>query len=203
MRFYGYDISKTYLSGGDKNCLSKIAITSSVLAVSTFVVAPVQAAIININSVINGTGNPIVQFFSAGDYQVDYIGVADGGMYDAWNAWGNVQGCNANGANCQNGWLNNYSISSSEFSIVQGTDTYATPALALANGQNSSFVLKGDGNVNFFIGDQPYYDNVGGVSLRVRPISNPPVTSVPEPSSILGLLSLGVLGIGAALNRKL
>jgi hypothetical protein len=27
--------------------------------------------------------------------------------------------------------------------------------------------------------------------------------SVPEPSSILGLLSLGVLGIGAALNRKL
>ncbi|BBH41153.1 hypothetical protein myaer102_37510 [Microcystis viridis NIES-102] len=64
-------------------------------------------------------------------------------------------------------------------------------------------MLKGDGNVNFFIGDQPYYDNVGGVSLRVRPISNPPVTSVPEPSSILGLLSLGVLGIGAALNRKL
>ncbi|MCA2620718.1 MULTISPECIES: hypothetical protein [unclassified Microcystis] len=124
-------------------------------------------------------------------------------MYDAWNAWGTVQGCDANGANCQNGWVNNYSISSSEFSISQGTGTYATPALALANGQNTAFTLTGDSNVYLFIGDSFYSDNIGGVSLKVMPISNPPVTSVPETSSILGLLSLGVLGIGAALHRKL
>ncbi|NCS78091.1 MAG: hypothetical protein GPJ17_13020 [Microcystis aeruginosa K13-07] len=191
-----------FAGGGNKNLLG-VAIASSVLAVSTFVIVPVQAAIININSVSNDTGNPIVQFFSAGDYQVDYIGVADGGMYDAWNAWGTVQGCDANGANCQNGWVNNYSISSSEFSISQGTGTYATPALALANGQNTAFTLTGDSNVYLFIGDSFYSDNIGGVSLKVMPISNPPVTSVPETSSILGLLSLGVLGIGAALNRKL
>jgi len=36
-----------FAGGGDKNCLSKIAITSSVLAVSTFVIAPVQAATVN------------------------------------------------------------------------------------------------------------------------------------------------------------
>ncbi|NCR45096.1 MAG: hypothetical protein GPJ09_13265 [Microcystis aeruginosa SX13-01] len=124
-------------------------------------------------------------------------------MYDAWNAWGTVQGCDANGANCQKGWFNNYSISSSEFSISQGTGTYATPALALANGQNTAFTLTGDSNVYLFIGDSFYSDNIGGVSLKVMPISNPPVTSVPETSSILGLLSLGVLGIGAALNQKL
>ncbi|MFM7787150.1 MAG: PEP-CTERM sorting domain-containing protein, partial [Microcystis panniformis] len=33
--------------------------------------------------------------------------------------------------------------------------------------------------------------------------SSPPVSSVPEPSSTLGILGLGVLGIGAALKRKL
>ena len=40
-------------------------------------------------------------------------------------------------------------------------------------------------------------------TLQLEITSPPPVTSVPEPSSILGLLSLGVLGIGAALKRKL
>ncbi|MFM7908994.1 MAG: PEP-CTERM sorting domain-containing protein [Microcystis sp.] len=34
-------------------------------------------------------------------------------------------------------------------------------------------------------------------------MDQPPVSSVPEPSSILGILALGVLGIGAALKRKL
>ncbi|NCQ85962.1 MAG: hypothetical protein GPJ00_16280 [Microcystis aeruginosa W13-18] len=171
-----------FAGGGNKNLLG-VAIASSVLAVSTFVIVPVQAAIININSVSNDTGNPIVQFFSAGDYQVDYIGVADGGMYDAWNAWGTVQGCDANGANCQNGWVNNYSISSSEFSISQGTGTYATPALALANGQNTAFTLTGDSNVYLFIGDSFYSSRVTEFrSIRNR-CSLKPKTVTPKLSS--------------------
>ncbi|MFM2380208.1 MAG: hypothetical protein RLZZ143_2789 [Cyanobacteriota bacterium] len=48
-------------------------------------------------------------------------------------------------------------------------------------------------NTNF----GPALDNVS-----VTPLSDPTPTSVPEPSSILGLLSLGVLGIGSALKRQ-
>ena len=47
-------------------------------------------------------------------------------------------------------------------------------------------------------GAGPALDNVSVIAL-----SDPPdPTSIPEPSSILGLLSLGVLGIGSALKRQ-
>ena len=47
--------------------------------------------------------------------------------------------------------------------------------------------------------DTPYgpaLDNVSVIAL------SPPPTSIPEPSSVLGLLSLGVLGISSALKRQ-
>ena len=44
--------------------------------------------------------------------------------------------------------------------------------------------------------DGPALDNVSVIAL-----SSPP-PSIPEPSSVLGLLSLGVLGIGSALKRQ-
>ena len=43
----------------------------------------------------------------------------------------------------------------------------------------------------------PALDNVSVVAL-----SSPPPSPIPEPSSMLGLLSLGVLGIGSALKRQ-
>ncbi len=46
-------------------------------------------------------------------------------------------------------------------------------------------------------GAGPALDNVSVVEVSSQP------SSIPEPSSILGILSLGVLGIGAALKRKL
>ena len=48
---------------------------------------------------------------------------------------------------------------------------------------------------NSFAG--PALDNVSVIAL-----SSPPPSPIPEPSSILGLLSLGVLGIGSALKRQ-
>jgi hypothetical protein len=39
-------------------------------------------------------------------------------------------------------------------------------------------------------------------TLQLEITSSPPVSSVPEPSSILGILSLGVLGIGAIVKGK-
>ena len=46
-------------------------------------------------------------------------------------------------------------------------------------------------------GAGPALDNVSVVEVSSQP------SSIPEPSSTLGILSLGVLGIGAALKRKL
>lgn len=48
---------------------------------------------------------------------------------------------------------------------------------------------------NSFAG--PALDNVSVIAL-----SSPPPSPIPEPSSVLGLLSLGVLGIGSALKRQ-
>lgn len=48
---------------------------------------------------------------------------------------------------------------------------------------------------NSFAG--PVLDNVSVIAL-----SSPPPSPIPEPSSVLGLLSLGVLGIGSALKRQ-
>lgn len=49
---------------------------------------------------------------------------------------------------------------------------------------------------NSFAG--PALDNVSVIALSPPPTP----TSIPEPSSVLGLLSLGVLGISSALKRQ-
>ncbi|MDB9389765.1 PEP-CTERM sorting domain-containing protein [Microcystis aeruginosa] len=54
-----------------------------------------------------------------------------------------------------------------------------------------------------FFGDATGYTNALAEISSYSFIQGTLPGSVPEPSSILGLLSLGVLGIGAALNRKL
>lgn len=61
--------------------------------------------------------------FTAGTYGVTPIGTADGGAYDAWNAWGGlVTDCDASGANCTTGWLNNYSLASDEWGPLLVSD---------------------------------------------------------------------------------
>ncbi|CCH94007.1 conserved hypothetical protein [Microcystis aeruginosa PCC 9432] len=49
---------------------------------------------------------------------------------------------------------------------------------------------------NSFAG--PALDNVSVIALSPPPTPTP----IPEPSSVLGLLSLGVLGISSALKRQ-
>ena len=141
-----------------------------------------SAAIIDLNARTTTTTNPVIIHFSAGTYDVTPIGVADGGAYNAWNAWGFV-------SLPSNGWLNKYSLSSSEFpayTVGQGTP-YATDLIALSNAVGTTFTLTSDGDVNFFITDNPYSDNIGGISLSI--------TAVPEPNAIL-LVSSGIAALG-------
>ena len=141
-----------------------------------------RASIININSRTNTTTNPVIEFFNAGTYEITPIGVADGGAYNAWNAWGYV-------SLPHSGWLNDYSLSSSEFSAFTIKDgvRHATDMLALSNAISTSFTLASDDNVNFFITDnRGYSDNVGGISLSVDP--------VPIPGAVW-LLGSGLIGL--------
>jgi hypothetical protein len=149
--------------------------------------------------------------FAAGKYTITPIGTAQGGQFDAWNAWDQVIGCDAVGI-CTKGFLNSYSfgyvdqkgwvqeIATIGGSISFGTATaYSTPTLALSNAQDYTFTLNTPTLLYFYVRDLEgaYRDNTGGMSLSIEPVS-----SVPLPAALpLMLSSLGVLGF-AARRRK-
>ncbi len=169
----------------------RITLFISVLLLGMVNVNIANAAIINLNALSNTTTNPVSLSLTAGTYNITPIGTADGGDYNAWNAWGHTSGCDSSGANCITGWLNRYSLSSSEFAPVTYSDgnKYQTPLLALANAIDSSFTLTIDTTVDFFITDDPYWDNEGGMSLRVDPVP------VPTAIWLFGSGLIGLLGI--------
>ncbi len=75
-------------------------------AVAAFALGAAQAqaeTIVNV-SAQSPTGSTF--FLDAGDYSFSFIGTAQGGAYNAGNAWADVAGCDGAGANCSRGWLN-------------------------------------------------------------------------------------------------
>lgn len=190
--------------------------TASALVFSLSGAASADAAIININAASDaysqgGYANPVSIALSAGQYNITVVGVAGGGIYDAWNAWGVPweQG---------GGWITNYRVESANITsfLVNGTPIaptliYAhwlykvgtgpklpTPLEALAAAPMATFTLSTSGLVNFAVADFPLTDNIGGISLSVDPVINSPV---PEPSTML-LLGGGIAGLIAARRLK-
>lgn len=181
---------------------NKLAMLAAGVMISFGVMQEAQAAgfnqIVNIDALQNTTSNPISLNLSAGTYSVDYIGMNNGGAYDAWNAWGEgrVSQCDSNGEGCRTGWLNNYSISFDGFNQTFATGRYANALQAMQNALSTSFTLASDTTVNFFVKDSHYRDNVGGVSLNVSS------QSVPEPASMLGFLAVGTIGVSQLKRKK-
>ena len=153
--------------------LNKLAIFTASVAVSiSMVQTEAKAAsfnrIINLDAKQDTTSNPISLDLSAGVYSVDYIGMNDGGIYDAWNAWGDgvTEFCNRNGEGCIKGWINSYRISFDGFTnMFSGSSVYATASQAMQNAVDTSFTLASDTKVNFFIGGTAITKIMSGVYL--------------------------------------
>ncbi len=164
---------------------SKIIIGLIKIVIFASCIGAANASIVNIDAEINSTSNPIILTLGPGTYSVAPIGVTDGGLFNAWNAW--AGGC------CPPsyaGWLNAYSLSSSEFSgyTVSDHTIYSSDLLALANAISTTFTLSSTTDVNFYIVDNPYFDNLGGMSLNV--------SAVPLPAPIWLFISGFIIIIG-------
>jgi hypothetical protein len=166
-----------------------------------------HATIINISA----TSGPTVFTFAAGTYRVEWIGIADGGAYDAWNP-----ACPT--GDCTSGWRDVFRASSDPgphpelnvFSLPGGTFSSALASLAafkaapfvinttltwngaFYDATNNEFPTQplfasfdAPKTITFGAGDATPADNYGGVSLRF--------TAVPEPAT----WTMMILGFGA------
>ena len=191
-----------------------------VLSLGFLYAADSAAAIVNLNARSNDLANPVELSLAAGTYTITPIGTADGGLYNAWNAWGattcsNPAGCPRTSPTTVTGWLNIYSFGSADMTDVYINGSAAIPAVgstyfvdpfvvypdplaALAHAWSAEFTLSTASTitVSFAIPDRPLSDNLGGLSLFVDAKTTP----VPEPAP-LTLLAF-VLLVGYFNQRK-
>lgn len=169
-----------------------------------FSLTSAHAVVVNIegNSVYWASHPGDTILLSAGTYQITPIGIANGGTYNAWNAWGSgATGCDTAGV-CSRGYLNSYSFYQVNAGwgtlvnmgglVVDGSAiAYGSEMLALANAQSSIITLQHADYLRFFVydGESWYSDNIGGMSLKVE--------SVPVPAAVwlLGSGLFGMIGV--------
>jgi len=152
-----------------------------------------NAAVVDLNAITTTTSNPVSLNLTAGTYNVSPFS----GTYKAWNAWSSVSGCDNSGENCSTGWINTYSIDTSETSpFITGNSLfrYATADLALLNALSTTFTLLSDATVKFFISDHPYTDNSGGMSLNVT-LAGPGQVPIPAAAFLFTPALLGFMGL--------
>lgn len=111
--------------------------------------------------------------------------MAGGGAYDAFNYWGAVSGCNAQGGGCEQGWSNQFAI---DLGGGNGTgyglattggvrQVFATPALALSAFSSSTLqsasLAQIGGNANYFMqGGNAYIDVVQPITFSLASAQN-------------------------------
>ena len=165
----------------------KILSKKTLILLGLVIMAPItaSAAVVDLNSTSNL--NPVELNLTAGTYNVNPFA----GTFTSWNAWGPTTGCDNAGANCTKGWINNYSIDTSETAafLISDGGRYSTPELALLNSLSTTFTLLSDATVKFFINDSNYNDNTGGMSLNVSAVPIPAAAFLFAPA-LLGFMGL-------------
>lgn len=161
------------------------------IALGLLIMAPLtaNAATVHLDAKTNTSSNAVELNLKAGTYSISPF---KDDTYTAWNAWGKVQGCSADGTGCSKGWVNNYSFttpSGTTHIITSDTGRYETADLALLNALGATFTLLSDATVQFFINDSNYGDNIGGMSLNVSAVPIPAAAFLFAPA-LLGFMGL-------------
>lgn len=125
-----------------RNCIDRMPHIAAWLGVflllQTAASPSARSAIVDVNALLEPDG--IAINLGPGSYIVSFAGTAGGGIYDAWDPWGNnvVSGCSAGGTNCAQGWTEGFIIKSAALpggGAVYGAASspyYATATQALA-----------------------------------------------------------------------
>jgi hypothetical protein len=136
-----------------------------------------------------GAGNVSVPL-GPGTYEVKPVGVAGGGLFNAWSAFSSNSGCDVNGENCTTGFENEFEFQSASipFTLIWDGKRYATDLQALSHALSTTFTLAVAETVHFGLNDCPgcLRDNRGGNSLEI--------SAIPEPTTWI-LLATGLVGL--------
>ena len=183
--------------------LGATAISALVLVLWTNVAsaAPMSIHIVNVSAVTNNELNPVTILTDSTDtVLIEVIGIADGGLYDAWSAWDTSSGCDSGVPSmCTQGWLWSATVfvngDPSLSGVIFAPGLFADPldALAAAKAENPPGPgTTGFGSYSFFTGETiSFEDNRGGVSLRLT------INPVPIPAAawLFGSALLGLVGV--------
>lgn len=143
--------------------------------------------------------NPVIQSLAAGTYLLSVVGIAGGGLYDAWT----IAAPSGTNAVYGEGFHFDLGNGAGDNRVVTGSN-YTSAAAALAAYvalTPTTFTLASASNVSFYLNDgaYPYFgDDSGGVSISLSQVP------VAEPASLAVLAAglVGVAGIGVARRRR-
>lgn len=154
--------------------------------------------IVDVDARFNGFDNPVRIWLEPGIYQVDPVTPAEGGKFIARHAWaGENQGCDRFGIDCLQGWQWTTIVYSADVELAPlnrrfhngkpivwipgdaSLDLPAPTAFAprarpdiahLFAPKGERFSVSSAGFVLFFDVDRQTYDNLGGISFRLRKV---------------------------------
>lgn len=118
--------------------------------------------IVNLDSKVNNAANPVEILLEAGSYTVTPVGTAQGGAWDAWNAWGPTSCADATGCPFElprkTGWIHSYEVRSSHLDNVTVDGRPLSPSSVMPSGTRSYFFKSGSSGHYEVVADRIFPD---------------------------------------------